>query len=93
MGDDHCPRLERVIAPRIGPAAFARSFVSVGGVSVPAETVVCLWTTRPRAQPTAGAPARMRTRPSRMCMRYREASGGLRVGAPSSCSAISRRGS
>jgi hypothetical protein len=42
MGDDHYPRLERVIAPRIGPAACARSSVSVGGVSVPAETVVCL---------------------------------------------------
>ena len=29
MGDDHYPRLEKIIAPRIGPAATARSSATV----------------------------------------------------------------
>ena len=42
MGDDHFPRLERVIAPRIGPAASERTSVVVGGATVPAEGTLCL---------------------------------------------------
>eukprot|EP00966_Prymnesium_polylepis_P188828 4375175-Prymnesium_polylepis.1 len=42
MGDDHYPRLERVIAPRIGPAASARTSATVRGEQVPAEMTLCL---------------------------------------------------
>mmetsp|Transcript_14867 Transcript_14867/g.39759 ORF Transcript_14867/g.39759 Transcript_14867/m.39759 type:complete len:344 (+) Transcript_14867:621-1652(+) len=42
MGDDHFPRLERVIAPRIGPAASERTSVVVCGATVPAEGTLCL---------------------------------------------------
>lgn len=42
MGNDHFPRLERVIAPRIGPAAAARRSVTLRGEQVPAEGTLCL---------------------------------------------------
>ena len=42
MGDDHFPRLERIIAPRIGPAVSSRTSVMVRGVPVPAEGALCL---------------------------------------------------
>ena len=42
MGDGHFPRLERIIAPRIGPAASARTSVTVGGAQVPVEATLCL---------------------------------------------------
>jgi len=42
MGDDHFPRLEKIIAPRIGPAASARTSVAIGGVQVPAKGSLCL---------------------------------------------------
>ena len=42
MGDDHFPRLERIIAPRIGPAASTRTSVTVDGAQVPATVVMCL---------------------------------------------------
>ena len=42
MGDDRFPRLEKIIAPRIGPAASARTSVNVRGAQVPAEATLCL---------------------------------------------------
>eukprot|EP00966_Prymnesium_polylepis_P041433 961660-Prymnesium_polylepis.1 len=42
MGDDHFPCLERVVAPRIGPAASARSSVTIDGAQVPAKGTLCL---------------------------------------------------
>ena len=42
MGDDHYPRLERIIAPRIGPAASSRATVTLRGEQVPVEGTLCL---------------------------------------------------
>ena len=40
MGDDHFPRLERIIAPRLGPAASARTAVTIAGEQVPTEVTL-----------------------------------------------------
>ena len=42
MGNDHFPRLEKVITPLIGPAASARSTVTIGCKAVPAVATMCL---------------------------------------------------
>jgi len=42
MGDDHYPNLEKIIEPRIGPAASRVDVVTLHKRSVPAEVVLCL---------------------------------------------------